>query len=92
MIFVRRNCSLRDSHLVNFIGTVCESTPSRLLQHMRQWRVGRITKCTVHLNCSINYSPQTISNEMFGHRDLGCERLTVLNFVRRMKHHQLALI
>ena len=81
-----------DAHLVNFVGAVGKTTPSRLLQHSRQRRIGRVAERTVNLDCPVDDAPQAVRHEVLGHRHLGDEIHLVLELVGGVQNHQLALV
>ena len=49
------NCPLRNSHLVDFIGTISKSRPASLLIHVCERRISRVAKRSMYLDCSIDY-------------------------------------
>ena len=77
---------------MDLVGTIGKSCPPCLLQHVRQRRVGGIPERPVNLNRPVDDAPQTVRNKVLRHRHDCSEIHFLIDLIRSMQHHQLALV
>ena len=77
---------------MDLVSTIGKSCPPRLLQHVRQGRVGGIPERPVNLNRPVDDAPQAVRHKVFRHRHDCGEIHLLFNLIRSMQHHQLALV
>src|SRR5262249_12361059 len=78
-LLVRIDDIPRDAHQVHLVGAVGESRPARLQEHARERRVLRVAERAVHLDGAVHGAPERVGDVVLAHRDLGVERLAVLD-------------
>ena len=89
---IRRDRPLGGAHEVDLVGAVGEARPTGVQEHVGERRVLGVAERAVHLDRAVDDAVERVRDEVLRHRHLALEVFLAIDLVRRVQHHELALV